>query len=244
LRRGGDRQALINQRDEVFVFVAGADGCRAGWLSFKVEASSLTTSVEVVDHPTLLRSRPGDLACLGIDIPIGLLEGPRACDKAARKLLERRRGSVFPAPCRAAVQAATYDEASAVNRQKTTRGLSRQAWGIAPKIRQVDEAMTPDCQQWAFEVHPEVCFWALNQRRPMAHNKKTMEGTADRVVLLRRVFPQVETHLANRPRGVGADDLLDAAAAAWTGLRWHRNEAERVCAPELDERGLATTIYY
>jgi predicted RNase H-like nuclease len=108
----------------------------------------------------------------------------------------------------------------------------------------VDDAITPDCQRWAFEVHPEVCFWALNQHRPMAHNKKTKEGAAERIVLLRRGFAEIETHLANRPRAVGADDLLDAAAAAWTALRCHRDEVESVCTPELDDRGLATTIYY
>ncbi len=158
------------------MFVAGVDGCRAGWVAFKVEASSLATSVEVVDLSTLLGNRPTDLVCLGIDIPIGLLDRPRACDLAARKLLKRPRGSsVFPAPCRAAVHATTYEEASAVNRQRTGRELSRQAWGISPKIKLVDDAVTPQCQQWAFEVHPEVCFWALNQSRPMTHNKKTKE---------------------------------------------------------------------
>ena len=149
------------------MLVAGVDGCRAGWVAFKVEVPSLTTSVDVADLREVLGKRPPDLACVGIDIPIGLLEGPRACDKAARKLLGQPRGSrVFPSPCRAAVHAATYEEASAVNRRNTGRGLSQQAWGIAPKIKQVDDAITPDCQQWAFEVHPEVCFWAVNQRRP------------------------------------------------------------------------------
>jgi len=47
-----------------------------------------------------------------------------------------------------------------------------------------------------------------------------------------------------RPRAVGANDLLDAAAAAWTALRWHLIEAEFVCTPEHDEKGLAVTIYY
>jgi len=78
----------------------------------------------------------------------------------------------------------------------------------------------------------------------MKHNKKTKEGAAERVVLLRRVFPEIETQLANRLARVGADDLLDAAAAAWTALRWHRNEAECVCTPKHDEKGLAVTIYY
>jgi predicted RNase H-like nuclease len=96
----------------------------------------------------------------------------------------------------------TYAEASSINRQKATKGLSQQAWGIAPKIKQVDDAIMPDSQRRVFEVHPEACFWALNQRRPMKHNKKTKEGAAERVALLRTVFPQVETHLVNRPRAV------------------------------------------
>lgn len=227
------------------MFVAGVDGCRAGWVAFKFEVPSSTTSVEVVDLPAWLREHPPDLVCIGIDIPIGLMDGSRVCDKAARKLLGQPRGtSVFAAPCRAALSAKTHPAASATNLRITGRGLSQQAWGIAPKIKQVDDAITRGRQRWAFEVHPEVCFWALNQHRPMAHNKKGQEGIAERLALLRRVFPEIETHLANRPRAVGVDDLLDAAAAAWTALRLHRNEAECVCPPEHDEKGLAATIYY
>ena len=134
-----------------------------------------------------------------------MIEGSRACDKAARKLLgQPRASSVFRAPCRAALGAQTYAEASEINRQKTTRGLSQQAWGIAPKIKQVDDAITSDSQPWAFEVHPEVCFWALNRRRPMKHNKKTSEGAAERVALLRQVFPQIEGQLASRLPRAGA----------------------------------------
>lgn len=227
------------------MFVAGVDGCPGGWIAFKVDLPAHATSVEIVNLSTWLPERPRDLGCVGVDIPIGLLNGSRTCDKAARKLLGQPRGtSVFAAPCRSAVHAATYEEASADNRQKTGRGLSQQAWGIVPKIKQVDDAITPDCQQWAFEVHPEVCFWALTGKRPMAHGKKTKAGVSERLDLLRPVFPEIETHLVNRPARVGADDLLDAAAAAWTALRWHRNEAECVCMPEHDERGLAVTIYY
>jgi predicted RNase H-like nuclease len=227
------------------MFVAGVDGCRAGWVAFKVDVPSLATSVDVVDIAELLSRRPDDLLCLAIDIPIGLLNGSRACDKAARKLLGQPRGtSVFAAPCRATLSAASHAPASALNREKTTRGLSQQAWGIAPKIKQVDDAIAPDCQKWAFEVHPDVCFWAMNDHRPMKYNKKTKEGAAERVALLRNVFPEIERHLANRPTRVGADDLLDAAAAAWTALRWYRKQAECVCTPERDEKGLEVTIYY
>jgi putative SOS response-associated peptidase YedK len=68
------------------LFVAGVDECRAGWAWFKVEVISLATSVEVVDLLKLLTDRPSDLACLGIDIPIGLLDGSSACDKVARRM--------------------------------------------------------------------------------------------------------------------------------------------------------------
>jgi hypothetical protein len=47
----------------------------------------------------------------------------------------------------------------------------------------------------------------------------------------------------NRPSRVGKDDLLDAAAAAWSALRRHWDEASCACTPECDEKDLATTIY-
>jgi predicted RNase H-like nuclease len=73
--------------------------------------------------------------------------------------------------------------------------LSQQAWGIVTKIKQVDDAITPDCQKWAFEVHPEVCFWALAGERPMKHRKKTKAGVNERLDLLGSVFPDIERPL-------------------------------------------------
>ena len=78
----------------------------------------------------------------------------------------------------------------------------------------------------------------------MAHNKKTEAGRNERLALLRTVFPDIDRHLANRPLGVGRDDLLDAAAAAWTALRRHRREAICVGTLERDDRGLEATICY
>jgi|SRR5450631_2025697 len=230
---------------EQSMFAIGVDGCSAGWVSFKFDTSSRATLVELIDLPAVLRNHPNDFACVGIDIPIGLLDAPRACDLAARRILGQPRGSsVFPTPCRAAVQAGDYEAANTMNRLITGRGMSRQAWCISPKIRQVDEAITPDCQQWAFEVHPEVCFWALNAKKPMKFRKKTAQGKADRLALLKGVFPDIERHLSHRDHHVGVDDVLDAAVAAWTALRMQNGKAERVCEPEQDEKGLAATIHY
>lgn len=227
------------------MFVTGVDGCRGGWVAFKVDVPANSTSVEVVDLPAWLRERPTDLACLAIDIPIGLLDGSRGCDKAARKLLGQPRGtSVFAAPCRSALSAENHAAATATNLRMTGRGLSQQSWGIAPKIKQVDDAITPDSQRWAFEVHPEVCFWALAGEHPMTHRKKTKAGVSERLDLLRPVFPDVEHHLQNRLANVGRDDLLDAAVAAWAALRICKGEARRVCEAERDAKGLQVAIWY
>jgi predicted RNase H-like nuclease len=227
------------------MIVAGVDGCRGGWIAFEVELPSRATSVEMVELAYLLRRRSPDFSYLAIDIPIGLFDDSRACDKAARKLLGQPRGtSVFAAPCRESLSAGSHSDASATNLRITGRGLSQQAWGIAPKIKQVDDAITPECQQWAFEVHPEVCFWALAGGHPMTHRKKVSDGVDERLVLLRTVFPDIDQHLQHRPLGVAKDDLLDAAVAAWTALRLHKDEAQRVCEPEHDEKGLAAGIWY
>jgi predicted RNase H-like nuclease len=236
---------LWNRMERKGMFVAGIDGCRRGWVSFKVDLASLSTSVELIDLPSILRNKSKDMAILAIDIPIGLLDGSRAFDKAARKLLGHKRGtSVFAAPCRASLSAKNHAAASATTLRITGRGLSQQAWGIAAKIKQVDDAITPACQKWVFEVHPEVCFWALAGGRPMAHRKKKKSGVEERLELLRAVFRDIERHLQNRPASVGRDDLLDAAVTAWTAQRIHKGEAQRVCESERDAIGLEATIWY
>jgi predicted RNase H-like nuclease len=79
----------------------------------------------------------------------------------------------------------------------------------------------------------------------MKHNKKTEPGRNERLKLLRKEFPEIQRHLANdRPPRVGTDDLLDAAAAAWTALRRLRDEAIPIWTAERDEKGLSAAIYY
>jgi hypothetical protein len=64
----------VTSRREQWVFVAGVDGCSAGWIAFKVESPFFSTSIEVVDLQSWLRKRPPHLAFLSIDIPIGLFD--------------------------------------------------------------------------------------------------------------------------------------------------------------------------
>jgi predicted RNase H-like nuclease len=78
----------------------------------------------------------------------------------------------------------------------------------------------------------------------MRYKKKSAEGVSERLTLLRKIFPEIDAHMASRPSGVGKDDLLDAAVAAWTALRVHNGEARQVCEPDRDEKGLSVTIWY
>jgi predicted RNase H-like nuclease len=141
------------------------------------------------------------------------------------------------------LQATSDEQCCSINHTVTGKKISQQAWGIVQKIKAVDDVITPECQSWTYEVNPEVCFCALAER-PMQYSKKNTHGRSERVDLLRNVFPGIEAHLSNRPSGVAKDDLLDAAVAAWTALRIHSGEAQHVCKPERDPRGLSVTIWY
>jgi len=220
--------------------VGGLDGCRDGWVSVTAPASGDGESrVEVVHDliGVIACLDDGLLAAAGIDIPIGLpASGPRPCDIEARKLIVARRSSVFPAPVRAAIGAESYEAASEASKAISGKGLSKQAFAIFPKIREVDDLMTPARQQSFFEVHPEVCFTVLADK-PMSFHKSKPEGRAERLEALRTVFPDIDEHANVRLPGTQPDDVLDAFVAAWSARRWVSKSYMQL-GGELDERGL------
>lgn len=237
--------------------VAGVDGCKAGWLVASISATVEETGelryplavedIRISPHfaDVLLRTYDCTLVC--VDIPIGLSDGPepRACDAAARKLLGRRASSVFTPPVRACLSARSYCDAAAIHRKSAGKGLSKQSFYIMDKIRQVDELLTPAMQTRIREIHPEVTFCVLNGSRPLGHNKKTLAGRNERIALLTELFPaavgMIET--AVRAREVGADDILDALAAAWTAAQAALGQAATLPEqPERDGRGLRMEI--
>ena len=166
--------------------VVGVDGCPAGWVCFEVDLQSRRTAIRVLANLSELISASPEPKLIAIDIPIGIpTSGARACDIAARKLLGKpRSNSVFPAPIRATFAAKTYQEACALSLQAQGKSLSRQAFEIIPKIREVDDLITPELQMRIFEVHPEVSFRALNGGQSLKHRKLDREGKEERLKLL------------------------------------------------------------
>jgi predicted RNase H-like nuclease len=153
------------------VFVAGVDGCRAGWVIALHDLARRTLAVRVVRAFSSVLALAEAPAVVAVDMPIGLLDaavrGGRECDRQARALLgSPRRSSVFAPPVRAALAATTHAAACEANRASSGDcvGVTRQAFGIAGKLKEVDDAMTPALQGRVVEVHPELSFLAMAGR--------------------------------------------------------------------------------
>ena len=145
----------------------GVDGCRGGWVAAASDGSFSEISFAVVDDLGPVIARAEKLpALVAIDMPIGLCDrGPRACDLQARQWLGRpRSSSVFPAPCRAALEATTYRRACGLSRRTLGVALTIECFNILPKIRHVDSVITPARQAFVREVHPELVFAILSGR--------------------------------------------------------------------------------
>ena len=233
---------------------AGVDGCRAGWFLVGIDDSD-SWSVDLCRSIQILWAKWHAARLILIDIPIGLRdEGAteRLCDTEARWRLGPKRGSsVFPAPCRAALGATTYPEACALNVKHSKRRLSKQSWALVPKIRQVNEFLkdTNAANGRIREVHPELCFWALNGARPMVHRKKSREGFVERAGVLRLLYPStakiVEEALSKwRRYEVGRDDILDALVAAVTARMGYGALRSIPDSAEHDRYGIAMKMVY
>jgi len=92
--------------------------------------------------------------------------------------------------------------------------------------------MTPSRQKLIKEIHPELCFYEMNDRRGMRHSKKERTGvglTERRKLLIEAGFDEIASGARSYPKSkVREDDVLDACAACWTAIRIFRDEAVRI----------------
>ncbi|RQG91790.1 DUF429 domain-containing protein [Natrarchaeobius chitinivorans] len=209
-----------------------------------------------------------------VDVPIGLFdedddetgERGRRCDTLARNALGSRSASVFTPPARqAAVRARdgkSHEDVSETNRDIVGKGLSIQAYHIAPGIAQMDsflnsgnEAEMERRRERVEEAHPEVCFVAFNGGE-LEHPKTSAVGLGERLSVLENVaddpaktFREITRELAEHEdegdvTDVTADDVLDALALALTASA---NEDELRTIPEnppKDQRRLPMQMVY
>ncbi len=255
--------------------VAGIDGARGGWIVVTAPARGRLSPVSVELWPRLadLLVAPDAPDQIAVDMPIGLLDvaepGGRACERAARALLGPRRSSVFSAPARATLAAHTYAEALMLNRSGGGPGLSRQAFHLLPKLRELDAVMTPQLQARVREAHPELAFArraapdasleasleasyeaSLGARplAPLSHPKRTRAGRDERQALLQAAGVDLAALAAPSLRRAQAapDDILDAAVLMLVARDLHAGVAHNTLdgAATRDGRGLAMEIVF
>ena len=201
--------------------VVGIDGCKSGWIAVVLgDAGPVAARQEAHHLPTIeaVGEVVADAEVIGIDIPIGFSATmPREADAAARLVLGPRRSSVFLTPPREVLAAAPYAVANQLSIELTGHGISRQAYGLAAKIFEV-ERWLPAAPCRVVEVHPEVTFTTM-LGHPATHSKKTWAGMVERRDALARAGIVLDGPLGVAGASAAVDDVLDAAAVAWTARR-------------------------
>ena len=235
--------------------VAGVDGVPDGWV-MAVTGVAGGSQVEFSVWHTLgdlwSEARARRLLVVAVDMPAGLPGVERReADMEARRLLGARRSSLFLTPPLCVLDAAEHAEANRRSWEETGQGISVQAFNLIPKIRELRDTLVPDdfapdARPRAVEVHPESSFVRL-AGEPMSVSKRTPAGGQARLAVLAEEFPNItEAAVSAPPSGSPRprlDDLLDAAAAAWTARRIATDGAECLGAGEHDETGYPMHIW-
>jgi predicted RNase H-like nuclease len=226
--------------------VLGVDACKGGWVGIALRAGRYDGALFAPTVVALAEEAAigGDPAVIGIDMAVGLADTTlRQADRLARARVGRLASSVFALPVRTAVESATFAEAVILHRELTGGGISLQAYGLRAKLLEVDAWVRSQPGPRVVEVHPEVAFAALNGR-PLTLNKRAWGG----MTLRRRLLADAGIDLPDDlgPVGrVGIDDVLDAAAVAWTARRVAAGEAQSLPdPPERFSDGLDAAVWF
>ena len=219
----------------------GVDGTRGRWVTIAVDRGGRFSSAAVLESLEDVLALHGDADAFGIDVPLGMPEtGPRAADAEARLALGSRRATIFMTPPRAVLEAPTYADARVRATALTGKSISAQSYALRHNVLEAD-GLRADPR--VFEVHPELAFSAM-AGRVLLTGKRSWNGACERRDLLAAEGLEIPSALDDAG-AVPVDDVLDAAAAAWSARRIARQEADRVPhAPELDEHGRAVAIWY
>jgi predicted RNase H-like nuclease len=210
------------------MYVVGVDGTKGGWVGIALDRDG-RVAADLVLRP--IRSDFRELreaSVIAVDVPIGF--GPRQADGAARRFLAGAASTVFTTPTRAVLEVPFGPGL----------GVSAQSHALGPRIIHVTELALADNR--IYEVHPEVSFRAMNRGRPLQHRKKSSGGALERIELLRR--QGIELSRLDVSSSAPLDDVLDAAAAAWSAYRIAAGTARSLPDEPEPVGGRAIAIWY
>jgi predicted RNase H-like nuclease len=222
----------------------GADVCSKGWVGVALGLGPAEVYFGRTVADLLSAAQAGaEIGVVALDIPIGLPDhGRRRADELARQAAGPRWQSVFMTPVRTALLAGDHPSAVSVNHRLAGMGVSRQAYGLRAKIFEVDEWIR-NSGHIVLEAHPEVCFVTM-AGGPLTTRKKTWAGAEQRRRILEGAGIQLKGDLGRAGEMAAVDDVLDAAATAWTAQRYVNGSATCMpAAPEVFSDGIKCAIW-
>ncbi|MDA8048263.1 MAG: DUF429 domain-containing protein [Actinomycetota bacterium] len=227
-----------------YQILVGVEPIPGGWLVAPGNLQGIMLAPQpAFPVPTLadvLDYRPAP-AIVALHAPVGLPERPgetRPCDAEARARLGPRGGSVIKAPSRRLLGATTFEEAKRVD-----PSLDIVRWRSLARAVEVAREVQSWRQRVVWEVNPELAFSEMNDGRPVPYSRRSELGRQTRRHLLTAKLPGAERVLAERPRGVREQKLLDALADLWIARRIAARAVARMSDPPIwDEDGLRMDI--
>lgn len=222
--------------------VLGVDGWKNGWVGIELRDGRYVAAHQDATLRDLVAATPHALA-IGVDIPLGLLASEvRASDLAARHRLGARSSSLFVMPPRPVFDAADHPAATAAATALTGTGISIQTWGLRRKFLEA-EALHDETRLPLYEVHPELSFHEMGLLTADG-KKKSWRGQRARLRILAGHGIDIPEDLGPAVAAVPADDVLDAAAAAWSAHRIATGTAFSLPdPPQVNERGQRLAIW-
>ena len=219
--------------------VAGIDGWKGAWVAVVLRGEGVAHVVTrrwLRDVLELLT----DAGVVGVDVPIGLPEAGarRRADEEARKFIGARRSSVFFSP-----PSDILRDAAAMR----PAGVSAQSFALRDAIREAHAIAAEDPR--VVEVHPEVSFAAMALENPAAvegrslARKRSWNGMQQRRRLLADAGIEIAPFLGDAGEAA-VDDVLDAAAVAWSARRIAGGHGATLPADPPLAAGRAVAIHY
>ena len=224
-------------------FAVGIDWMKPYWLAIEIRGDEI--SIKKLSNIAEINDYYLNADAVLIDIPVGIpenaVENAARPDREARDYLPvGRKPSIFPVPCRQAINTENYAAASAENERVLGKKLASQSHAFSKMIRQVDEFLAENkCwQNRLVESHPEVAFQILNSGNGLQHSKHTEAGIQERIAILRQCgVDPISLFAEFTPKQY--EDVLDALCLAVSAKLGCENGFKTIPAnPSCDSRGL------
>ena len=240
---------MTQQQHLPYKTLGGIVPCPGGWLIVPARLAGVTVIAEepevVKTLIDVLEYKP-KFEAAAILIPMGFEDQPngpyRPCDIEARAYIGwPRRVAVKPTPSRAALRAATRDDALALEPWLTRDDFRRFRW-----LRESEREFQPFHQRNFYSAHPDLTFVQMNGDQSVTSSPYQQAGMLERIALIRSKLPGLdETVMRTPPPGSGQIHLLQATALIWTARRAAGRAISRFPAdPGWDSTGIRMDLVY